>query len=157
MHRYVASVPAPCLVNALVPFATRLADDGLVHVRAWQTATGPLVLVAELDWPIQVADRSQGYSGPGIFTYPHYALPAALAACGEAGAREPELLVRLPAPPGERFARVTDPDDPQGWEPVDVEGVALRVAGSAWPGPPTGAYVEPVVREWIAAGAPPFR
>ena len=69
-----------CLVNALAPFRTRLADDGLVHVRAWRTDDGPVAVVAELDWALLTAKRDDAYYGPGIFTYPHYALPAASAA-----------------------------------------------------------------------------
>lgn len=142
-----------CRVNALVPFRTRLADDGLVHVRAWDTESGPLVLVAELDWPMLLPHGAAGYSGPGIFNYPHYALPAALEACGGKIGPDPDTVVRLPAPPSERFLRVVDPDDPQGWTPLDPGTIAARVGADQWPGPPPGQYVRTVVEAWIRDGA----
>ena len=139
-----------CVVNALVPFSTRLADDGLVHVRAWDTPTGPVAVVAEMDWALLTASPDDAYYGPGVFTYPHYALPAAVAACRDAGLDEPEMIVRLPAPPDERFARVTDLEDPQGWQPLDTAEVGARVGNDQWPGPPPGAYVRRVVEQWVA-------
>ena len=126
-----------------------------MHVRAWDTATGLVVVVAELDWAILTPDPDDAYYGPGIFTYPQYALPAALGACADAHVDDPQVIVRLPAPPGERFARVTDPDDPQGWEPVESHEVAALVGTDQWPGPPPGAYVPRVVEAWIANGVPP--
>ena len=148
-------VNAPCIVNALVPFSTRLADDGLVHVRAWRTLAGPVVIVAELDWAILTTNPADAYYGPGIFTYPQYALPSALAVCANAGVTGGQVIVRLPDPPGERFARVTDPDDPQGWEPVQPGEIAALVGSEQWPGPPPGAYVRPAVEAWVASGVPP--
>jgi len=148
-------VSATCIVNALVPFSTRLADDGLVHVRAWHTADGPVVVVAELDWAILTADPADAYYGPGIFTYPQYALPAALAVCAHAGITGGQVIVRLPAPPGERFARVTDPDDPQGWEDVQPHQIADLVGTDQWPGPDPGTYGRRAVEAWVASGVPP--
>ena len=144
---------ALCLVNALVPFRTRLADDGLVHVRAWNTKTGPLLVVAELDWPMLLPHGAEGYSGPGIFNYPHYALPAAIDACEGRVGPDPQIIVRLPAPPSERFLRVVDPDDPQGWAPVDAADIGARVGTDQWPGPPPGQYARRVVEAWIRDGA----
>lgn len=151
----VAHVAVSCVVNSIVPFSTRLADDGLMHVRAWHTGDGPLLLVGEFDWPVQVADPADGYSGPGIFTYPHHALPAALAACVAMGPDEPEIIVRLPAPPGQRYLRVIDADDPQGWVPLDEAVIHSRVGSCAWPGPGVGHYLPAIVQRWIDAGAPP--
>lgn len=142
-----------CVVNALVPFRTRLADDGVVHVRAWNTPAGPVVVVAEMDWAILTADAADAYFGPGVFTYPHYALPAALSACRDAGLDEPRIIVRMPDPPGERFAEVTDPEDPQGWRPLEPHDIAQIVGKDQWPGPPVGAYTRGVVERWIADGA----
>lgn len=148
-------VDAHCIVNALVPFSTRLADDGLVHVRAWRTSGRPVIVVAELDWAILTGRTEDAYYGPGIFTYPQYALPAALGVCERAGVGDGEVIVRLPAPPGERFARVTDPDDPQGWEPVEAREIGAVVGSHHWPGPPPGQYVRRSVEMWIASGVPP--
>ncbi len=150
------AVQTRCLVNTLVPFSTRLADDGLVHVRAWTTDQGPLVLIAEMDWAMAVADRSDAYSGPGIFTYPGYAIPAGLAVCHEPALANPEVIVRMPAPPGERFDRVVDLEDPQGWERIPADALLARLGADHWPGPPTGTYVPRVVREWIRSGALPL-
>lgn len=144
-----------CVVNALVPFRTRLADDGLVHVRAWTSPAGSIIVVAELDWPMLLPHGTEGYSGPGIFNYPHYALPAAEAACAGHLAGRPDVIVRLPAPPSERFLRVTDPDDPQAWPEIDPAAIGARVAGDHWPGPPPGRYVRPVVEAWIRDGVLP--
>ncbi len=144
-----------CVLNTLVPFATRLADDGLVHVRAWRAAKGYIAVIAEMDWAMMVSDRALAYDGPGVFTYPGYALPAALVACHAAGAYDPEMIVRMPAPPGERFDRVNDPDDPQGWEPVRPEALAARLGTDQWPGPTPGLYVRPTVEEWIRTGVLP--
>ena len=144
-----------CLVNALAPFRTRLADDGLVHVRAWRTDDGPVAVVAELDWALLTAERDDAYYGPGIFTYPHYALPAASAVCAAAGLADCATYVRLPDPPGERFARVTDPEDPQGWERVDAHHITSLVGDDQWPGPPPGRYTRRTVDRWIADGALP--
>jgi hypothetical protein len=151
----VWQVNALCIVNALVPFSTRLADDGLVHVRAWRTSAGPVIVVAELDWAMLTHDPSDAYYGPGIFTYPQYALPAARTACDAAGISDGRMFVRLPAPPGERFARVVDPDDPQGWEPVEAHDIAALVGTDQWPGPPPGAYVQRHVAAWVATGVSP--
>jgi len=142
-------------VNALVPFATRLADDGLVHVRAWDVPDGPVALVAELDWAVLVHDRSDAYFGPGIFTYPGYALEAAREACGAAGLRSPRIVVRLPDPPGERFALVDDPDDPDGWPEVPAGDVGTVLGGVDAAGPPPGAYIRRVVEHWVATGRLP--
>lgn len=141
-----------CIVNTLVPFSTRLADDGLVHLRVWRAPDGPLAVVAELDWALMTGDREDAYFGPGIFTYPHYALPAAAAAWEAAGVPECRVYVRLPDPPGERFARVTDPEDPQGWEPVDADHIGRMVGDDQWPGPPVGRYTRRVVHAWITDG-----
>ena len=149
-------VPPELIVNALVPFSTRLADDGLVHVRAWRGDDGVALLVAELDWALLVADRSDAYFGPGIFTYPGYALGAALSACSAAGAGEPGVtVVRMPDPPGERFALVTDPDDPDAWTEVDVVGASRLLGGVDAGGPPPGAYIPRVVEAWVRDGAMP--
>ena len=120
-------VSSTCLVHALIPFSTRLADDGLVHVRAWRTPNGAVALVAELDWAMLTSDPADAYYGPSIFTYPHYALPAAIDACRNAGVIDPRIIVRLPDPPGERFAEVVDPEDPQGWSPLQAADVAALV------------------------------
>jgi len=152
----VTAVQTRCLVNTLVPFSTRLADDGLVHVRAWTTDQGPLVLIAEMDWAMAVADRSDAYSGPGIFTYPGYAIPAGLSVCHAPALADPEVIVRMPAPPGERFDRVVDLEDPQGWERIPADALLARLGADHWPGPPTGTYVPRVVREWIRSGALPL-
>jgi hypothetical protein len=150
-------VSPACVVNALIPFRTRLADDGLVHLRAWTTAAGPIAVVAEMDWAILIDDPAEAYYGPGIFTYPHYAIPAALDACRAAGVDAPRLIVRLPAPPGERFAEVTDPEDPQGWRPIEPADIAALVGVDQWPGPAVGAYTRRVVQDWIANGTLPIR
>lgn len=152
--RYVSGVPAPLVTNALVPFATRLADDGMVHVRAWDAQPRPVVLVAELDWAVLVADRRDAYFGPGIYTYPGYALATALEACGEIGPN-PVVVVRLPDPPGERLLQVVDPDDPQGWEPITLAAVREMLDGSDPAGPPPGAYVPRVVEAWVRSGELP--
>ena len=151
----VWAVTPTCVVNALVPFRTRLADDGLVHVRAWKTPAGPVAVVAELDWALLTASPQDAYYGPGVFTYPHYALPAAVGVCRNAGLDGPDLIVRLPSPPDERFARVTDPEDPQAWQPLEAEEVGALVGTDQWPGPPPGAYVRRIVEQWVAEGAIP--
>lgn len=144
------------VLNALVPFSTLLADDGLVHVRAWDTGTEVTALVAELDWALLVADRADAYFGPGIFTYPGYALDAAAAACVAAGLAEPRtMVVRMPDPPGERFALVTDPDDPQAWPDVAPADVAGTLGADDASGPPPGAYIPRVVEAWCRSGSLP--
>jgi hypothetical protein len=149
-------VAIPLRMNQLVPFSTRLADDGLVHVRAWTTPAGAVLLVAELDWALLVADRSDAYFGPGIFTYPEYALGAARAACTAAGLGEPStIVVRMPDPPGERFAVVDDPDDPQAWPDVPPTGLSAVLGGADPSGPPPGAYVRRVVEAWCRSGVLP--
>ena len=143
------------VVNALVPFSTRLGDDGLVHVRAWRTAAGPVALLAELDWALLVEDPGDAYYGPGLLTYPGYALPAAAAVMAAAGISEPRIVVRLPDPPGERLVLVTDPDDPFGWPDITPDEVARLMPGADLTGPPPGAYIRRVVEAWVATGALP--
>ncbi len=152
--RYVSRVPSAPLVNALVPFSTRLADDGLVHVRAWAASPRPVLIVAELDWAVLVADRQDAYFGPGIYTYPGYAIGAALAACSGMDP-DPVIIARLPDPPGERLLRVVDVEDPEGWEPVTYGDVASMLGGAVPPAPPPGAYVPRVVEAWVRDGALP--
>jgi hypothetical protein len=149
-------MPPELIVNAIVPFSTRLADDGLVHVRAWRGADAVALLVAELDWAVLVADRADAYFGPGIFTYPDYALGAARTACSAAGLEDPDVtVVRMPDPPGERFALVTDPDDPDAWPEVDVVEAGRLLGGADAGGPPPGAYIPRVVQAWVRDGALP--
>lgn len=148
-------VPSPCIINALVPFATRLGDDGLVHVRAWSTPSGPVAVVAELDWAVLVADPADAYYGPGIFTYPGYALGAADAALVAAGAAGARVIVRMPDPPGERLVQVTDPDDPQAWPDITVQQLEALVPGADVQGPPPGAYIRRVVEAWARDGVLP--
>jgi hypothetical protein len=62
----------------------------------------------------------------------------------------------MPAPPGERFDRVVDLEDPQGWERIPADALLARLGADHWPGPPTGTYVPRVVREWIRSGALPL-
>lgn len=143
------------VVNALVPFSTRLSDDGLVHVRAWRTPSGPAALVAELDWALLVGDRDDAYFGPGIFTYPSYALGAARDACDAVGVAPRVVVVRIPDPPSERFARVNDPDDPEGWTDVPADDLHAVLGGADASGPPPGAYVARVVEHWVRTGALP--
>lgn len=153
---YVYGVTAPLALNRLVPFSTRLADDGLVHVRAWSTPHGVSMLVAELDWALLVAERSDAYFGPGIFTYPDYALGAAHDACAQEGLpTAATVVVRMPDPPGERFALVHDPDDPQAWTDVAAAEVSAALGGVDAAGPPPGAYVRRVVEAWCRDGALP--
>lgn len=147
-------MPSPLVANALVPFTTRLADDGLVHVRAWAARPHPVVLIAEPDWAVLVADPSDAYFGPGIYTYPEYAFTAALAACGDIGP-DPVIVVRLPDPPGERLLRVIDPEDPEGWAPIDIGAVRDLLSGADPTGPPPGAYVPRVIRRWVRDGVLP--
>ena len=147
-------MPSAPVVNALVPFSTRLADDGLVHVRAWSVSPRPVVIVAELDWAVLVADRRDAYFGPGIYTYPEYAIGAALAACSGL-APDPVIVVRLPDPPGERLLQVVDVDDPEGWEPTTYDAVASILGGADPTAPPPGAYVPRVVEAWVRDGALP--
>ncbi len=147
-------MPRPLVTNIVVPFATRLADDGLVHVRVWNTEPRLVVMVAEMDWAVMVADRSDAYFGPGIYTYPGYALDAALAACTVPLA-DPIVIVRLPDPPGERHLRVIDPDDPEGWEPISRDAISALLGGGDPGGPPPGAYVRRVVDAWVRDGALP--
>lgn len=150
------AVSAPLVMNALVPFSTLLADDGLVHVRAWETPKGLTALVAELDWALLVADRGDAYFGPGIFTYPGYALDAAATAIGAAGLARPHAtVVRMPDPPGERFALVTDADDPQAWPDIPARDVGEVLGGADPAGPPPGAYIRRVVEAWCRDGALP--
>lgn len=148
-------MPAPLVVNALVPFSTRLSDDGLVHVRAWRTPSGPVALVAEMDWALLVHERDDAYYGPGIFTYPSYALDAAHGACAAAGITPHVVVVRIPDPPGERFAQVDDPDDPQGWPDVPVTELGMVLGGADPSGPPPGAYIRRVVEHWVRTGVLP--
>jgi hypothetical protein len=143
------------VLNALVPFATRLSDDGLVHVRVWTGRDGPVALVAELDWALLVADRGDAYFGPGIFTYPGYALGAARDACRAAGMEPVRTVVRIPDPPGERFALVDDPEDPQGWPDVPATDLPAVLGGAEPEGPPPGAYVQRVVEHWVRTGSLP--
>jgi len=148
-------VSAAPIVNALVPFSTRLGDDGLVHVRAWSTPAGPVAIVAELDWAVLVADPADAYYGPGIYTYPDYALGAAaepLEAAGLSGAR---VIVRMPDPPGERMVLVTDPDDPGAWPDIGQAELARMLPGADTEGPPPGAYIRRVVEAWVRDGALP--
>ncbi|MGA0068967.1 MAG: hypothetical protein ACO3PB_05865 [Miltoncostaeaceae bacterium] len=142
-------------INALVPFATRLGDDGLVHVRAWNTPAGPAAILAELDWAVLVQDPTDAYYGPGLLTYPGYALPAARAVIAAGGIVDPLLVVRLPDPPGERLVRVTDPDDPFGWPDISTEDLAHLMPGADVSAPPPGAYIRRVVEAWAATGALP--
>lgn len=153
---YVSVMDARPVVNRLVPFSTLLADDGLVHVRAWQRPDGLVALVAELDWAVLVADRADAYFGPGIFTYPGYALDAAREALADAGLDAPRLvIVRMPDPPGERFCVVTDEDDPQAWPDVRPDDVGDLLGGADATGPPPGAYIARVVEAWCRDGALP--
>ncbi len=147
-------MPCPLILNALVGFRTRLSDDGLVHVRGWSTADGPVLLVAELDWAILVADPADAYDGPGVFTYPGYAIGAALDAAGGAGVTNPRVVVRMPDPPGERFALVTDIDDPGAWAELDAPALNRAMAGADPTGPPPGAYVRRVVEQWVRDQGP---
>lgn len=114
------------------------------------------MLVAELDWALLVAERSDAYFGPGIFTYPEYALAAAGSACDAAGLPAPgTVVVRMPDPPGERFALVDDPGDPGGWPDLDAAGVRAALGGADPTGPPPGAYVRRVVEAWCRDGVLP--
>ncbi len=146
---------SPPVLNALVPFSTRLADDGLVHVRAWDGPHGPVAIVAELDWALLVDDPSDAYYGPGIVTYPAYALGAAAAALRSAGMQDARIMVRLPDPPGERILEVTDPDDPLGWPQMGPDALAEALRGCDATGPPPGAYIRRVVEAWVAADGSP--
>jgi hypothetical protein len=143
------------VLNTIVPFATRLADDGAVHVRAWEGPNGPVVLVAEMDWAVMVVDRADAYFGPGVFTYPDYALGAALATCSAHGLTDPTIVVRLPDPPGERLLLVADPDDPDGWSPIGAAAMADLTGGADVTGPPPGAYIRRVVEAWVRDGSLP--
>ena len=142
-------------INVLVPFSTRLADDGLVHVRAWRTGAGAVAIVAELDWALLVEDPSDAYYGPGILTYPGYALPAAEGALLRGGISEAHLVVRMPDPPGERHLRVTDADDPFSWPDISFDEVRELIPGADLSAPPPGAYIRRVVEAWAARGALP--
>jgi len=143
------------VINALVPFSTRLGDDGLVHVRAWNTPHGPVAILAELDWALLVEDPADAYYGPGILTYPGYALAAVEERLGEAGIQGARFVVRLPDPPGERHLLVTEPDDPFGWPDVDATAIARMLPGADLNAPPPGAYIRRVVEAWAAAGVLP--
>lgn len=143
------------MINALVPFSTRLGDDGLVHVRAWTTPEGPVAIIAELDWALLVEDPADAYYGPGILTYPGYALPAAHACLHSGGIEGARLVVRLPDPPGERHVLVTEPDDPFGWPDIDEATIARLVPGADLTAPPPGAYIRRVVEAWVVAGVLP--
>ena len=142
-------------VNALVPFATRLGDDGLVHVRAWQVDGRAVALVAELDWALLVEDPADAYYGPGILTYPGYALGAATTALADVGITDPQFVVRMPDPPGERLLLVTDLEDPFSWPDMTADELARLLPGCDVEGPPPGAYIRRVVEAWVAAGALP--
>ena len=146
---------APPLVNVLVPFSTRLADDGLVHVRAWNTDAGVVAILAELDWALLVEDPADAYYGPGILTYPGYALPAAHDAMRREGIDAARLVVRMPDPPGERHLRVTDPDDPFSWPDIGPDELSALIPGADLTAPPPGAYIRRVVEAWVAVGALP--
>ncbi|MCU0307598.1 MAG: hypothetical protein MUE51_07485 [Thermoleophilia bacterium] len=138
-------------LDEIVPFRTRLAD-GEVHVRGFAgPGSAALGLVAEFDWALQVADPADAYTGPGIWTYPGHALPAARAALAAAGLTRPEIVVRMPAPAGERYERVVEDEDPQGWEPVSLEWLRARVPGAPVAAFPRGGYI----RRAIVAGSPP--
>jgi len=143
------------VINALVPFSTRLGDDCLVHVRAWNTPVGPAAILAELDWALLVEDPADAYYGPGLLTYPGYALPAAGAVMAAAGIVDPLMVVRLPDPPGERLVRVTDPDDPFGWPDISLEEASRLMPGADISAPPPGAYIRRVVEAWAAMGSLP--
>ena len=106
------------------------------------------MLVAELDWAILVADPADAYYGPGVFTYPGYAVGAALDAAAGVGLSNPRVVVRMPDPPGERFVLVTDMEDPGAWTELDAPGLVRAMAGADPTGPPPGAYVRRVVEEW---------
>jgi len=142
------------VLNALVGFRTRLADDGLVHVRGWMTDDGPVIVVAELDWAILVSDPGDAYDGPGVYTYPGYAIGMAVEAAAAVGLDEPRIVVRMPDPPGERFALVTDVEDPGAWVDLDAPGLAAAMAGADPTGPPPGAYVRRVVDAWTLGERP---
>lgn len=143
------------MINALVPFSTRLGNDGLAHVRAWETPEGPVAIIAELDWALLVADPADAYYGPGILTYPGYALPAAQECLRAGGMHDARMVVRLPDPPGERHLRVTAPDDPFGWPQVDADEIRRMLPGADLTAPPPGAYIRRVVEAWVAAGTLP--
>ena len=144
------------MINALVPFATRLGSDGLVHVRAWQVNGRVVALVAELDWALMVEDPEDAYYGPGILTYPGYALGAAGMALADAGVADTSVVVvRMPDPPGERLLLVTDVDDPFSWPDITAGDLADLLPGCDVEGPPPGAYIRRVVEAWVAAGALP--
>lgn len=142
-------------INVLVPFSTRLADDGLVHVRAWRAGAGAVAIVAELDWALLVEDPSDAYYGPGILTYPGYALPAAEGALRRGGITGAAFVVRMPDPPGERHLRVTDPDDPFSWPEIGLDELRVLIPGADLTAPPPGAYIRRVVEAWAATGAMP--
>ena len=63
--------------------------------------------------------------------------------------------MRIPDPPGERFARVDDPDDPQGWPDVPVTELGMVLGGADPSGPPPGAYIRRVVEHWVRTGVLP--
>ncbi|MSO44845.1 MAG: hypothetical protein EXQ74_06040 [Thermoleophilia bacterium] len=147
-------MPRDLVLNALVPFSTRYADDGLLHVRGWQGSAGAVILVAEMDWALLVGDRTDAYFGPGLFQYPEYAFAAARSAAHRVGLYEPGILTRMPDPPGERYDRVVDPDDPQGWQLLTIEQVT-QLVGAPVHQPPPGSYVPRVVAEWIRTGSAP--
>lgn len=145
-------------VNRVVPFATRLAE-GALHLRGY-AASGhaPALLVAEFDWAVLVEDPAEAYFGAGVWTYPQHALAAARAAAQEDGLRDAGLVVvRLPAPEvpeGERYERVVDDEDPQGWEPVGLGWLRAQVPGARVDAFGRGAYTRRRIEAWLALGAP---
>ncbi len=142
-------------LNALVPFRTRIADDGLVHARAWTGSRRPLLLVAEMDWALLVANPADAYFGPGVFTYPEHAIGAAVEMARSAGVHDPQVIVRMPAPPGERYDAVVDLDDPQGWRPTSLAALAEAIPGADLASPGPGRYTLRTVEEWVRTGAVP--
>lgn len=142
-------------LNALVPFRTRTCDDGLVHVRAWTGPGRPHILVAEMDWAVLVADRRDAYFGPGVFTYPEHAMAAVHDRARSVGLHDPQVIVRMPAPPGERYDVVVDVDDPQGWRPTSLQEIRDAMPGADVAAPGPGRYTRRTVDEWVRLGVIP--